>query len=365
VSHIDRSVAEGTPDPAASDPALAPNEPASSETPAVAAEPPMVVSDVTPDGGSKNAAPGGFPTHRMPSARTGHRPMPGISSPSDAAARSAAARSAAAGLLRDAVPPTTAPDPTRTPNGADPVEPTAPDAPVRHPKETEAADDRRTLAPRQDNGERSTALALFFEPDPAPAAETAVDALWPASVTRVPTGHRGDTAYSVTPGKRPKPPRSPAVGLIGLLLFTFIATFFAWFSAGPLALSLGHSHHGVATVANCPVAGIDKRCARFTADGGEFTATVTLLGPGAQAAEGTTIPAEMVSRTNTIAYSGDASSLYLRWIPGLVIVVLCGFGIAWITGTYRLSGRRARAAALVASIGGPILIAAGMLAVTW
>jgi len=222
--------------------------------------------------------------------------------------------------------------------------------------------------PRQDHGEQSSALALFFEPDPiaAPAADAGVDAPWPASVTRAPGGHRGDTAPRVASRKPPKPPRSPAVGLIGLLVFAFIATFFAWFSAGPLWLSLGHSHHGVATVANCPVAGIDKRCAQFTADGGAFTATVTLLGPaGAQARPGATIPAEMVSKSNTIAYAGDATSLYLRWIPGLAIVLLCGFGIAWITGTYRLPTRRARVTAAIASIGGPILIAAGMLAISW
>jgi hypothetical protein len=215
---------------------------------------------------------------------------------------------------------------------------------------------RRAIAPRQDQGERSSALEMSFA-QPAPARP---------SVTRVPDGHRGDAESPVTPRRRRKPPRSPAVGLIGLLLFTFIATFFAWFSAGPLWLSLGHSQHGVATVANCPVAGIDKRCARFTADGGSFTATVTLLGPaGARAADGATIPAEMVSRSNTIAYAGDPTSLYLRWIPGLMIVLLCGFGIAWITGSYRLPRRRSRFVAVAMSLAGPILIALGMLAVTW
>ncbi len=240
--------------------------------------------------------------------------------------------------------------------------------PTRRPSEAESAGDRRALAPRQDTGEKSSALALFFEPEP-PAmvpAQTDPDAPWPASVTRVPTGHRGDTAISVAARKPPKKPRSPAVGLTGLVVFAFIATFFAWFSAGPLWLSLGHSRPGLATVANCPVAGADVRCARFTADDGDFTATVTLLGPaGAQAAQGTTIRAEMASKSDTIAYAGDRSSLYLRWVPGLIIVLLCGFGIAWVTGSYRLPGRRAKVAALIASIGGPILIAAGMLAVTW
>lgn len=154
--------------------------------------------------------------------------------------------------------------------------------------------------------------------------------------------------------------------MIGMLVFAFVATFFAWFSAGPLLLTLGHAHHGRATVVNCPVSGIDKRCAQFVANDNAFTAQVTLLGPtGAEAPEGATIPAEMVSPTETIAYSGDDRSLYLRWVPELAIVLLCGFGIAWSTGSFRLSGRRAKSLSLLISIAGPILLTAGMLAITW
>jgi hypothetical protein len=154
--------------------------------------------------------------------------------------------------------------------------------------------------------------------------------------------------------------------LIALLVFAFVATFFAWFSAGPLWLSLGHAHSGVATVANCPIAGLDKRCAQFVADNGAFTAQVTLLGPTSNnAAVGAKLPAKMVSSTETIAYAGDDTSLYLRWIPGLAIVLLCGLGIAWATGSYRLSTRRAKMISLLTSIAGPILLTVGMLAITW
>ncbi len=447
---------------------------------------PMMVDDVTPDGGGpKNVSPGGFPTHRLPSVRS-RRPMPGIASPTDAAARSAAARAAAAAAANalreqtatnplreqaasgphnpaqpvapdttppDSIPPgsarhdpipaasartdspwgetaisspravgvpgdavawdvTTAPlDAVRnrddlaaptgvlhdrdhasitaeavaeTPRAAEPTDVEVPRGrremdlvrrlsvlPTR-PIEP-APDERRALAPRQEQStnrgsDNLTLLAMFFEPEQLAigAGDAGLDAPWPASVTRVPTGDRPDTAIPVTPGKPPKKPRSPLVGLTALVLLAFVATFFAWFSAGPLWMSLGHSQHGVAKVANCPVAGTPVRCAEFTADGGDFTATVTLLGPvGARAAEGATVPAQMVSRTDTMAYAGDRSSLYLRWIPELAIVLLCGFGIAWATGTYRLPGRRAKVVGLLASLGGPILLVAGMLAVTW
>jgi hypothetical protein len=218
------------------------------------------------------------------------------------------------------------------------------------------------IAPRRQPDDSGTALTVFFDPDPVPIAEP----VWPAQVTRVQYGHRGDTPMPTVRPHKVKDPRSPAIGLLALVVFAFIATFFAWFSAGPLWLTLGHGQAGRATVADCPVAGIDKRCGEFVAAGNAFTAQVTLLGPTAETApEGATIPAEVVSRTSTTAYAGDPSSLYLRWIPGLAIVLLCGFGIAASTGAFRLTGRKARTVALLASIGGPILVTAGMLAATW
>ena len=48
-----------------------------------------------------------------------------------------------------------------------------------------------------------------------------------------------------------------------------------------------------------------------------------------------------------------------------IIIGLVAYGIAWATGTYRLPGRRAKVVGLLASLGGPILLVAGMLAVTW
>jgi hypothetical protein len=268
--------------------------------------------------------------------------MPAIASPADAAARSAAARSAAAT------------DKAFDPSGGKEVAEIA--------RRSDSGEPAGVIAPRREPDDSGTSLAMFFDPDPAPLTEP----VWPAHVTRVHYGHRGDTPLPTVRPRKAKDPRSPAVGLVALLVFAFVATFFAWFSAGPLWLSLGHSHVGKATVADCPVAGINKRCGEFVASDNAFTAQVTLLGPTAEAAsKGTTIRAEMVSKSSTIAYAGDPSSLYLRWISGLTIVLLCGFGIAWSTGAFRLGGRRARAVAFLASVGGPILITVGMLAVAW
>jgi len=163
--------------------------------------------------------------------------------------------------------------------------------------------------------------------------------------------------------RRVRPPRAtrrPLAGLTALVLLGLLAAFLAWFSAEPLWLSLGHSATGTATVRACPVHGIARTCADFTADG--FLATkVTLLGTG-QLSAGARVPARMVSATGTAAYVGTAAP---RWVPSLLGVLLCGFGIAWLTGGYRLPGRRARLVALVLSLAGPLLITAGMLAVTW
>jgi hypothetical protein len=72
----------------------------------------------------------------------------------------------------------------------------------------------------------------------------------------------------------------------------------------------------------------------------------------------------MVSPGGWEAYAGDRSSLYLRWIPGLVVVLLCGLGIAWGTGVSRLPRRR-RMLAVAASVAGPLLLAVGLFVAAW
>jgi hypothetical protein len=163
---------------------------------------------------------------------------------------------------------------------------------------------------------------------------------------------------------RTRRPRSAAAGLSWLIVLGLLATFFGWFSAEPLWLSLGHGVPGTATVVTCSIHGISGRCADFTPTSGAFPAThVTLLGLG-RAADGQQVAARMVSPRGWEAYAGDPSSLYLRWIPGLTVVLLCGLGIARGTGASRLPGRRRRVAVL-ASVAGPLLLAGGLFAAAW
>ena len=299
-------------------------------------------------GQSKNTAPEGFPNHRTPSARAPKRPMPGTASTADAAARSAAARSAA----RSDSTTEASPAPVGRRGGNQ-----------RNNDITDTVSTSQIIAPRQEASETASSLAMFFESD----EREPVDAAWPTATMHVPSGHRPDTPVPIrVRRKKVKDPRSPAVGLASLLLFAFVATFFAWFSAAPLWLTLGHGRHGVATVANCPVAGIDKRCAEFTATDASFSATVTLLGPASEhVRSGTKLPARMVSDTASTAYAGDADSLYLRWVPGVAIALLCGLGVAWSTGSFRLPSRRGRVVTVLFSLFTPIALIAGMLAVTY
>jgi hypothetical protein len=183
----------------------------------------------------------------------------------------------------------------------------------------------------------------------------------------------GDPVFAPEPGygwRRPAPPprpvrrRSPAAGLASLVALGLLAAFFGWFSAEPLWLSLGHGVPGRATVVACSVHGIDGRCADFVPDSGAYPPTrVTLLGRGDVPA-GRQVTARMVSQRGWQAYAGDRVGLYLRWIPGLALVLLCGIGIAWGTGATRLPGRR-RPIAVAASIAGPILLAAGLFVAAW
>ncbi|HEY9482659.1 MAG TPA: hypothetical protein VIR00_06815, partial [Micromonosporaceae bacterium] len=168
------------------------------------------------------------------------------------------------------------------------------------------------------------------------------------------------------PHRHRRAPRRPAFGLPALLVFALAAAFFAWVSATPLLLTAGHGSRGIATVATCSVHGIDRSCAEFVAADGSFSAAVTLLGPAStHASAGQKLDARMVSRGSSLAYAGNGTDLLLHWIPGVVLLVLCGFGIAWATGALRLAGRRTRSLALLGSFGGPILLFVGMLAYAW
>jgi hypothetical protein len=172
----------------------------------------------------------------------------------------------------------------------------------------------------------------------------------------------------------PKPPRRRVPGLAALVLLALLASFFAWVSAEPLWLAVGHGDAGTATVTRCTGSGVGQRCVgEFTAAGGTFTAKeVSLLGIGAGDRHGgATVPAQMISAGRSAAgplpraYVADRLGLHLRWIIGLVVLLACGVGIAWATGARRLENRRARRRAVLASLGAPLLLMIGFLAATW
>jgi len=171
------------------------------------------------------------------------------------------------------------------------------------------------------------------------------------------------------PRRRVPEPRRPAAGLLGLLVLGMIATFFAWVSAEPFWLAVGHGDRGFATVERCTGAGVTQRCTgRFVAaDGAYRVDDLALLGVAPERrAPGVTSPARMVSSDSRQAYAGSTGLLmHLRWALGFVLVLLCGLGIAGLTGAGRLETARARRVALLASLAGPLLLLAGFLFVTY
>jgi hypothetical protein len=162
--------------------------------------------------------------------------------------------------------------------------------------------------------------------------------------------------------------RTPLVGLVGVFAFALLAGFFAWVSAEPFWLALGHGTRGVATVERCSGSGIEQRChGEFTAADGSFRSErVALVAvPGQARHAGRSVDAAMVSAAGRIAYAGDRGGLLLRWTLGWAVVLLCGLGTAWATGASRLSRPGARLGAWITSLAAPALLLAGVLAATW
>jgi hypothetical protein len=156
---------------------------------------------------------------------------------------------------------------------------------------------------------------------------------------------------------------------VALLVLGLAAMFFAWVSAGPFWLAVGHGDRGTATVTRCTGDGVAQRCVgQFTAARGTFTAPdVALMGVAAdQRGEGAVVPARMVDRKARQAYVGSAPLLlHLRWALGVLLVLLCGLGIAALTGARRLETPTARRGAVLLSLAGPLALLAGFLAITY
>ena len=148
-------------------------------------------------------------------------------------------------------------------------------------------------------------------------------------------------------------------------MLALLATFFAWVSAEPFWIAMGHGEPGYATTAHCAGSGVTQSCTgTFAAADGDFVINrVTLLGvDGAQRADGAIAPARMVSADSRQAYLGDTGTLIqLRWMLGFLLVLICGYAIAGLTGARRLETARARRGAVLVSLAGPLILLAGFL----
>ena len=161
-------------------------------------------------------------------------------------------------------------------------------------------------------------------------------------------------------------PLSAQVSLVALAL---VSAFFAWVSAEPFWLAVGHGDPGYATTTQCTGSGVTQRCAgQFTAADGRYTiARVTLLGVEGDARRpGAVTAARMVSPDSRQAYIGGTGPLLqLRWLLGFGLVLLCGYTISGVTGARRLETSRARRGAVLLSLAGPVALLAGFLAAAY
>ncbi|MFI7590118.1 hypothetical protein [Micromonospora sp. NPDC049359] len=183
----------------------------------------------------------------------------------------------------------------------------------------------------------------------------------PAPGPRTPATGRRATARTAVPP-------DPLVGLTVLVLLSLVTAFFAWVSAGPFWLAVGHARDGTVVIDSCAGGGLTQRCRGiFTADGGRFLAHgVRVSGvPAGGGAPGTAHRARMTGPAGSTAYADTGASRHLRWLPGLVVVLGCAAGIVRWTGSARLPGRRHRRWAVAAALAGPTLITLGFLAAAW
>ncbi|MFI6238016.1 hypothetical protein ACIBD9_31005 [Micromonospora sp. NPDC050784] len=297
----------------------------------------------TPTG--RSAAPA-RPTPAAPSP-TPTRPTPGAPVPSPARPGSAGAPtgSASAGAEPVEVEPTT---------GA-PVDAVPRRVPVRQQGRRQR-DHRPDGDPSDDDG-------AFW----APIEQVHWDGT-PVRTDPAPARFRGFRLARRRAPSRTPPPPDPLPGLAALVMLSLVAAFFAWVSAGPFWLAVGHARTGTVVIDECSGGGLTQRCRGiFTAEDGQFIAHgVRVSGvPVEGSAAGTPLPARMTGPDSGTAYADVGLGRHLRWLPGLLGVLGCTAGIVRWTGSARLPGRRHRRWAVAAAIAGPTLITVGFLAAAW
>jgi hypothetical protein len=222
---------------------------------------------------------------------------------------------------------------------------TAPSALPHQPSPTTSGSVSET-APRAGGESRSPTLRT----------ETAT-VLMPAGVPAQRTSPPAPPAAK--PRRRRQPPR-PSVSLPALVVLALATSFFAWISAEPFWLAVGHGHTGTATLIPAP-----GGCrASFVADDGSFKVSSVAVGGLRACPEGATAPGQMVSEKSGRVYITDAAGLHARWSIGFGLVLLCGLGIAAATGGGRLPGWRGTTAAAL-SLAAPALVTVVMLALAY
>ncbi|MEE6259511.1 hypothetical protein [Plantactinospora sonchi] len=163
----------------------------------------------------------------------------------------------------------------------------------------------------------------------------------------------------------PKPPPNPVLGLAGVILFSLVASFFAWVSAEPWWLAIGHGEQGTVIVESCRGRGLGQHCrGEFVAADGRLVARdVRLVGmAGDPGNVGLEFPARIVDGRSTQAYVGSGTGLlHLHWSLGLGVVLICTAAVGWCTGALRLAERGHRHRAALVSYAGPVLLTAGFL----
>ncbi|MFG1776298.1 hypothetical protein ACGFIG_07700 [Micromonospora sp. NPDC049048] len=167
--------------------------------------------------------------------------------------------------------------------------------------------------------------------------------------------------------RTPRPP-DPLPGLAVLLALSLVAAFFAWVSAGPFWLAVGHATRGTVVIADCTGGGLTQRCRGNFAPADEtWTAYgVRVSGVAAErTATGTTLPARMTGPQGGTAYADTGPAAHLRWLLGLLAVLGCAAGIARWTGSTRFADPRLRRWAVAGALASPVMITAGFLVAAW
>jgi hypothetical protein len=195
-------------------------------------------------------------------------------------------------------------------------------------------------------------------PVPAPAERSAE----PAGIGVIAVVNRRPVRPPAAPkrtrgSRRAQRPRRPATGLLALILFGLMSAFFAWVTAEPLWLAIGHAQRGTVTVTACTH---DRCVGTFTGDG-VIRVEVPVMGKVPPL--GGAAPAVMTSARGSRAYVDTAP--VGRALAGLAALLLCGAGIAWGTGARRVGTARERRLATALSLSAPAALLAATLTTTF